>query len=543
MSDTIQPGTAQVMARALAQSQSASTEVSDGCWVCQQQLWISLFFDEPGHDAEKERGTERLSNIGKLLYAHSNDEDKGLYRRYYNGLGVAFKPGHAVRSQTAQEVAQKQVEDTLKDKAKDAVLERDWKGLRNPRNWGPDLLGLVAKVGVEAWDSLRDKPVVSQLTLSGVSTRINTALSELEQIVNSQSVPVTTVHVAVFGSGLGGAMARLFTNRLQEKCKQQGGGLRLPTAKGAVGLKIRFVGLLDCVSAQLDDNVLVGWTAGKVSLGMATLRVDGPMGLSRHVQQAVHLVAGHEQRVTHRLDSLRKAKCPYQETVWPGTHQDLVGGLAHQTQGRSHELARVPLVELYYAAYGAGLPMLSMSKLEKTDFKLYNDFQFTHKNAQGAGARSLTRQYGQSDGPLEDQLTWHMARYVAWLRLRLTTPEHPQRPGKAVYDMVDEQLRGLERTARHPRTQPSQLPNAQVRSLLRAYQQPLALTPAQIALFDYFVHDSLAGSAMDQAALDAGNNGYFKVRGIDTSDELPDALAEQATAPTQDTDAQATALA
>ena len=48
MSDSTQPSAAQTVARALAQSQQDSTEASDGCWVCQQQLWISVFFDEPG---------------------------------------------------------------------------------------------------------------------------------------------------------------------------------------------------------------------------------------------------------------------------------------------------------------------------------------------------------------------------------------------------------------------------------------------------------------------------------------------------------------
>lgn len=451
MSDTTQPSGSQMAARALAQSQNASTDASDGCWICQQQLWISVFFDEPGHDAEKERGTERLSNIGKLYLSNQDTPKLGIHRRYYNGLGVAFKPSSGVRTQTAKDKAQSEAESILKDKEKELLYKRDsWKDLRNPKTWGPDLLGLAAKVGLESADGLRDKPVISQVTLSGLDTRINNALNDVAKIIDSQSVPVTGVHVAVFGAGLGGAMARLFANRLQEKCKLLRGALRLPTAKGEVQLQMHFVGLLDCVSAQLDNSLGQGFVASKASLGLATLRVDGPMGLSRHIQKAVHLVAGHEQRVTHRLDSIAKAQCAFEETVWPGTHRDVVGGLAHQTQRRSHELARVPLGEMYYAAYGAGVPVLSMEKLEKTDLKLYNDFQFTHKNEQGAGAKSLTRQYGQSSGPLEDQLTWHMARYVAWLRLRLNTPDHPQRPAKKVYDMLDEQLRGLVRTAQHP---------------------------------------------------------------------------------------------
>jgi hypothetical protein len=210
MSDNTQLSAAQTVTRALAQSQTmASGEASDGCWICQQQLWISVFFDEPSHDAEKERGTERLSNIGKLLYAHEEEPRRGIHRRYYNGLGVAFKPASAVRRQTAQEVAQKQTEDVLKDKAQEVLKDRSWKNLLHPKNWGADLLGLLAKVGLESVDSVRDKPVVTQVTLSGVSTRINTALEDLDKIVASQSVPVTTVNLAVFGSGLGGAMAQV----------------------------------------------------------------------------------------------------------------------------------------------------------------------------------------------------------------------------------------------------------------------------------------------------------------------------------------------
>ena len=209
MSETSQPSAAHVVARALAQSQAVSPETSDGCWICQQQLWISFFFDEPGHDAEKELDTELLSNIGKLYYAHADTPARGIHARYYNGLGVAFKPTSAVRSQTAQEVAQKQAEDVLKDKAKEVLKDGSWKNFCIPKNWGADLLGLLAKVGLESVDSVRDKPVVTQVTLSGVSTRINTALEDLDKIVASQSVPVTTVNLAVFGSGLGGAMAQV----------------------------------------------------------------------------------------------------------------------------------------------------------------------------------------------------------------------------------------------------------------------------------------------------------------------------------------------
>ena len=48
----------------------------------------------------------------------------------------------------------------------------------------------------------------------------------------------------------------------------------------------------------------------------------------------------------------------------------------------------------------------------------------------------------------------------------------------------------------------------------------MPLNDYAMALFDEFVHDEMYRSAFDLAAADASNNGYFKLRGIDQSDEL-----------------------
>ena len=69
MNDDVKTSPATAIERAATQAK-AGTEASDGCFLCQKQLWLSLFFDEPLHDAEEEKGTEIITNIGKLFYAH-----------------------------------------------------------------------------------------------------------------------------------------------------------------------------------------------------------------------------------------------------------------------------------------------------------------------------------------------------------------------------------------------------------------------------------------------------------------------------------------
>jgi len=216
----------------------------------------------------------------------------------------------------------------------------------------------------------------------------------------------------------------------------------------------------------------------------------------------------------------------------PGCHGDIVGGYANNVQGRSNQLARQALVELHDKAYGAGVPVLSMAKLEKTDFKLYNDFQFTKKIAvhgAEAGARAMVRRYGATDGSLEKQLIEHMRRFLSWLRLRHDDLQHPKRPPQAAFDLVEEQINRLRTMVEHPHSKREY--SKEELCLLEAWANPLLLDDYTQALFDEFVHDEMYLSAIDQAAADASNNGYFKLRGIDYSDELEKKKADTKSMP------------
>ena len=291
----------------------------------------------------------------------------------------------------------------------------------------------------------------------------------------------------------------------------------------------------------MDDNPATGFVASKFSAGLATLRVDGPMGIARAVAETVHYVAGHELRLTRRVDSVRKAEGSYSEMVLPGCHDDIVGGYADNVQGRSNQLARLALGQLHSKAYAAGVPIWSMEKLEKRDFKLYNTFQFSQKvpvkNSE-YGARTLAWRYGETGGSLEEQLIAHMQRFVSWLSLRRDDLQHPKRPPQAVYDLMEKQIKRLRNRVEHPHSRSRQYGDTrsfqgmiekprdsdpysrEELSLLKAWAKPLPLNDYAMALFDEFVHDEMYRSATDLAAADYSNNGYLKLRGIDASDEL-----------------------
>jgi len=104
------------------------------------------------------------------------------------------------------------------------------------------------------------------------------------------------------------------------------------------------------------------------------------------------------------------------------------------------------------------------------------------------------------------------------MRLRADTPEHPRRPPQSAYDLIDKQISRLRSMVNHP--------NATYRlskeelCLLYAWAEPMALDPPTMAMFDEFVHDELCHSKFDLAGADLAHNGYFKLRGIDVSDEV-----------------------
>lgn len=522
----------QAIQRTASQVNASPAEASDGCYICKSRLWISVFFDEPGHDAEKERGTDLLSNIGRLFYAHEDARDRGIFAIYYNGLGVAFKEPNVVRKKTAVDNTKEESTKVVKDEAKGVAMDtamgqgKEAIGdLKNPKKWGWQIAGILGKDLIESLSFARDKKWMTNVLLSGVSTRVNSALEKIAQIVQQPEMTIEHIDVAVFGAGLGGAMARLFINELQAVCKQRG-SLYYPTpglGNGEATMEIQFLGLLDCMSSNLGENFVADQALEKLSFGFAKQRIDGPMGISERVGKTVHYVAAHELRVTKRVDSIRKGEGSMSsEVLLPGNHNDLVGNYPDTISARSYELSRVALKKLHGDAFASGVPIMSMGKLKKVDIDLFQLFEITSAVAVHDGIKipleRLLKRYGDASGTLEAQFLEHNLRFLSWMRHRYDTPGHFGRPPQKAYDFIDQQIEKMNRLVHHPRSTYS--PSKEEREMLKVWKSPLKLDDYQMALFDNYVHDELHSSAIDAAAADAGVNGYFKLRGIDESDKL-----------------------
>lgn len=72
------PGGADRAKRAASVAAALPTTPPDGCYRCQQEIYISFFFDGFGFTSDMDGN---LSNIGRLFHAHMDtDKKKGIYK-------------------------------------------------------------------------------------------------------------------------------------------------------------------------------------------------------------------------------------------------------------------------------------------------------------------------------------------------------------------------------------------------------------------------------------------------------------------------------
>ena len=95
--------------QAVATSKATSSRASDApitkCFVCEQTLFLSFFFDALGHDRLADLPKNRLSNLSRIFEAHrQTKESVGIHRFYYEGLGTDLRasPGMADAARAMQ---------------------------------------------------------------------------------------------------------------------------------------------------------------------------------------------------------------------------------------------------------------------------------------------------------------------------------------------------------------------------------------------------------------------------------------------------------
>ena len=374
---------------------------------CQQQVWISFFFDGTGNNLDADLGTLKHSNVAKLYRVHREDDAvKGIYRIYVPGVATYFS----------------EVGDD-----------------------GGSMLGLGSGSKGDA--------------------RLDWALKEFDEKlaphVAKAAAPGNTIidiNISLVGFSRGSALARAFVNKLLEER-----GVNLPgkgwcVKKGHYRLRVRFMGLFDTVASV--GLAMSANTTSKMSLVLGVQRAirdrltdtdysgswprllafaDGAqpgadpapgvydghqdwgkrMVIPHMVERVHHFIAAHELRNSFPVESvsvLKNGKVDkpdqFHESVFPGVHSDVGGSYRPGEGARSNEpeekLGLIPLHVMYQYAIDGGMPLLP-----KTAWSGYHQADF-------AMSPSLLQRYNyyQSKvgtmtalGPL---MNAHMALYYAW---------------------------------------------------------------------------------------------------------------------------------
>jgi hypothetical protein len=210
---------------------------------------------------------------------------------------------------------------------------------------------------------------------TGGEMRIRYALMEFARILsidwNGSARHMEWIDLSVFGFSRGATEARAFVRRLIEtQCDSTGDGLVWIAPYGErVPLRITFMGLFDTVASVGGPGLHLDW--GK------------ELAIPPQVQRCVHFVSAHEVRQAFPLDSVRVGRSypgNCEEVVYPGVHSDVGGGYYPGHQGRSNQLARIPLRHMYAEALRAGVMLNPPGRLglNEKEFSLPQDDPLTN---------------------------------------------------------------------------------------------------------------------------------------------------------------------
>ena len=365
-------------ARSVVRTRLGKVTMTKDLTACRKPVWISCFFDGTGNNYKDDGNgslastTVKYSNVAKLgRFAHkAEDAEHQTYAIYAPGVGTPFPEigdsGGGI------------------DKA----------------------LGMASAAKGQA--------------------RISWMLKQLKARIDRHMPHVNQINVAVFGFSRGAAQARAFVRQLGGQCYQQGDGQLIWTKSGGFiqpKLVFYFLGIFDTVASvgfggsRLEKNLR--YFLGPV-LGGALSMVDdgghadwaGDLRIPSYVQFCEHYVAAHEVREKFPSDSVRinqSTPLNCRETFYPGAHSDVGGGYDDMNQeGRSNELSRIPLCNMYLSAYAAGVPFKPPEEVLKNYdslFRISSDLQRSFE---------AYMRYVSVDGRLEKQVISHMNAYYHW---------------------------------------------------------------------------------------------------------------------------------
>lgn len=376
--------------RGVAKEGPTSSPVAD----CQQEPWLTFYFDGTGNNEKIDAPTNEHSNVSRLHRARvENDQNKGLMSFYIPGIGTPFRE--------------------IGDKGGDWKSAVGWGGQAR-LDW--------------AWDRFQ--------------TQVKKAAARATNPVNK----IRMIHVAVFGFSRGAALARAFAVKLQQHCDPVGAGW--VTKQGRHPIRLYFMGLFDTVASVGVPTAARKYHAEATALARVspwlaavpiwvTSSADGHASWASDLRipamalRCVHHIAAHEIRNSFPLDTLLEGgRYPSNtvEVVYPGVHSNVGGGYRPGEGGRLSSpfgmLSAIPLQAMYDEAYKAGVPIRSLDELRSSkrqaDVVVYEDFH-PLSVADQTTRQTLIRRFnhymkavGQGAAPVGQLVAAHMKMYFRW---------------------------------------------------------------------------------------------------------------------------------
>ncbi|EGR2435121.1 TPA: DUF2235 domain-containing protein [Vibrio cholerae] len=551
-----------------------------GVGTCSLAWQVGFFFDGMHRNINQDSDSGRLSNVARLFRAYPDEvemqiDSSYLYSaEYISGLGTAYEDQTAGRLYSVMDSQQKALLDNTLDsvsgQSKEAVVDTLFEA--NKKNWFDTLSNhldelfsikgakavitdtaqnIAKKVTLEALPALRDNPMVMEQFMTGVDARIDGAKNRFKDrftlIKSENQLPIKLIQVSVFGSDLGGILARRFIDELlEEVCTKQGEDYIYEGAK----VEVTFAGLFDCTRrSSLDSGDTMNDVFSFAGILLKPLEwigggkvIDFDKPLHRAVKKALHLVAAHERRVYRPLVPLGPLKSGWDESLLPGISEDITGGLLPNEQRPSAELSRVALHQMYHAARSGEVPFPNFNELHKVSEKVAAYFVM-HDNLAGKSVQYYTRQYMQQAGnkKLSRQAfenhqyiySWWLGKQYADYKARLKDADSGERSWLRKrwgwLEFVYDEAKYVERAVTNPNGYVAYVQGSNALNMAKTFLYPPSREfPKDIAtFFTYFMHDFVSSTAFTsspgeqvkikaQAESLVGSHHFFLARKIES---------------------------
>ena len=355
--------------------------IPDDCVTCGHQIFVGIFFDGTDNNMDRDKPRGAQTNVVRLYDAYTPDGYQGRYYKIYApGVGTPF-----------EEIGETEADAKGSPFGKMGAARIYW-GICQLMNalhravFGPQNLFLSkaqAKqlvqdlLGNDTWEMFDSNEFGKDLL------KLRDKMMELRTKIESVSAPkLLQVNLSVFGFSRGAAEARVFCQWLNQIMRLDLAPVGSTPAHAFAGVPVSFdfLGIFDTVaSVGIADMLNTGFKTMGGHLGWGQ-----PQFLQIHpsIKKCVHLVAGHEARASFPVDLAGYAgNC--EEFVYPGAHSDVGGGYANGDIGiASNNFSRIPLQHMYYAAYQAGVPLLTAKTSPPIPDNVANEFFIEANTAQ-----------------------------------------------------------------------------------------------------------------------------------------------------------------